>query len=141
MGIFRLLTLGLGAGAFGACILALASAVLNALQIQELLGLPPPPTPESYLPQFYRIVVWGGIWGLLFAVPLMNRAWWLKGIVIGLVATLAILLYFNPAVTTPPMRLVYVLILNSIWGLAAGAWWALVSGTRKNGRKFGTYMR
>ncbi len=141
MGIFRLLTLGFGAGAFGALISALAGALLNALRIQELIGLPPPPAPESYLPLLYRLVVWGGIWGLLFVVPVMNRAWWLKGLVIGALATLAILLYFNPAVTTPPMRLAYVFVLNSIWGLAAGAWWALVSGARKNGRKFGTFMR
>jgi hypothetical protein len=142
MAIFRLLTLGFGAGAFGACILAIVSAILNALRIQELIGLPPPPTPDSYLPLLYRIIVWGGIWGLLFVVPVMNRMWWLKGMIIGALATLAILFYFNPAVTTPPMRLVYAFFLNTIiWGTAAGAWWALVSGTRKNGRKFGTFMR
>ena len=141
MAIFRQLTLGFGAGAFGALILALVSAALNALKVQELIGLPPPPTPDSYLPLFYRLVVWGGIWGLLLVVPIMNRAWWLKGIIIGALATLAILFFFNPAVMTPPMRFVYVLVLNSIWGLAAGAWWAFVSGTRKNGRRFGTFMR
>jgi hypothetical protein len=142
MAIFRLLTLGFGAGAFGAFILALVAGVLNALRIQELIGLPPPPTPESYLPILYRAIVWGGIWGLLFVVPVLNRAWWLKGMIIGTLATLAILLYFNPGVTTPPMRLGYAFFLNGIvYGLAAGAWWALVSGTRKNGRKFGTFMR
>jgi hypothetical protein len=141
MAIFRLLTLGFGAGAFGAVILALASAALNALNVQALLGLPPPPRPDSYLPLFYRTVVWGGIWGVLFAVPLLNRLWWLKGIIIGVLATFAILFYFNPAITTPPMRLAYVVVLNSIWGIGAGAWWALVSGPRKNGRRFGTFMR
>ena len=65
-----------------------------------------------------------------------------KGIIIGTLATLAILLYFNPGVTTPPMRLVYAFFLNAIvYGIAAGAWWALVSGTRKNGRRYGTFMR
>ena len=141
MAIFRMLTLGFGAGAFGACILALVSALLNALRVQELIGLPPPPTPESYLPLFYRLVVWGGLWGLLLVVPVMNRLWWLKGIIIGVLATLAILFYFNPGITTPWMRLVYVLVLNSVWGLAAGGWWALVGNARKNGRKYGTFMR
>ncbi|HEY7610111.1 MAG TPA: hypothetical protein VIF14_12825 [Alphaproteobacteria bacterium] len=141
MAIFRLLTLGFGAGAFGACILALVSALLNALHVQELIGLPPPPTPDSYLPLFYRLVVWGGIWGLLLVVPVMNRLWWLKGIIIGVLATLAILFYFNPGVTTPPMRLAYVFVLNTVWGLAAGGWWAFVANTRKNGRKYGTFMR
>jgi hypothetical protein len=141
MAIFRLLTLGFGAGAFGAVILALVSAALNALNVQALIGLPPPPAPESYLPLFYRLIVWGGVWGLLFVVPVLNRLWWLKGIIIGVLATLAILFYFNPAITTPPMRFAYVLVLNAIWGIAAGAWWALVCGPRKNGRKFGTFMR
>lgn len=141
MAIFRQLTLGFGAGAFGALILALVSVVLNTLKVQTLIGLPPPPAPESYLPLLYRLVVWGGIWGLLFAVPVLNRAWWLKGIIIGVLATLAILFYFNPGVTTPPVRFAYVLVLNSIWGIAAGAWWILISGPRKNGRKFGTFMR
>ncbi|MFO0989101.1 MAG: hypothetical protein U1F37_17365 [Alphaproteobacteria bacterium] len=140
MAVFRLLTLGFGAGAFGAVILALVSAGLNALNVQALIGLPPP-APESYLPLFYRAVVWGGIWGVLFAVPVLNRLWWLKGIIIGVLATLAILFYFNPAVTTPPMRFAYALVLNAIWGIAAGAWWALVSGPRKNGRRYGTFMR
>jgi hypothetical protein len=142
MAIFRQLTLGFGAGAFGAAILALVSALLNTLRVQELIGLPPPPTPDSYLPLLYRAVVWGGIWGLLFVVPVMNRAWWLKGIIIGALATLAILFYFNPGVTTPPVRFAYVLVLNAlVWGVAAGAWWAFVAGPRKNGRKFGTFMR
>jgi hypothetical protein len=142
MAIFRLLTLGFGAGAFGAVILALAGAALNALNVQALLGLPPPPTPDSYLPLLYRAVVWGGIWGVLFAVPVLNRLWWLKGIIIGVLATLAILFYFNPAVITPPIRFAYALFLNAVvWGIAAGAWWALVGGPRKNGRKFGTFMR
>ena len=141
MAVFRLLTLGFGAGAFGAVILALVAAGLSALNVQALIGLPPPPAPESYLPLFYRLVVWGGIWGVLLAVPVLNRLWWLKGIIIGVLATLAILFYFNPAVTTPPMRFAYALVLNAIWGVAAGAWWALVSGPRKNGRKYGTFMR
>lgn len=142
MAIFRLLTLGFGAGAFGAVILALVSAALNALNVQALIGLPPPPMPESYLPLLYRVVVWGGIWGVLFAVPVLNRLWWFKGMIIGVFATLAILFYFSPGVTTPPMRFAYALFLNVvIWGIAAGAWWALVSGPRKNGRKYGTFMR
>ncbi len=142
MAIFRLLTFGFGSGAFGAVILALVSAALNALKVQELLGLPPPPMPDSYLSLLYRAVVWGGIWGLLLALPVLNRLWWLKGIIIGVLASLAIVFYFNPAVATPPILFIYVLILNGgIWGIAAGAWWALVSGPRKNGRKYGSFMR
>ena len=140
MAIFRQLTLGFGAGAFGACILALLYALLGALGVPELIGLPPP-EPQPMLPVFYRIVVWGGLWGLLLVLPVLNRLSWLKGMIIGALATLAIVFYFNPGIVTPPMRLVYALALNLVWGIAAGAWWALVSGNRKNGRKFGSFMR
>lgn len=140
MATFRLLTLGFGAGAFGACMLALANLLLTALRVQDLIGLPAP-APQPVLPRLYQLLVWGGIWGFLFVVPIMNRWWWLKGIIIGVLASLAVLFYFNPGIQTPPMRLVYVLALNAIWGIAAGFWWALVSNTRKNGRRFGTFVR
>jgi hypothetical protein len=139
MAIFRQLTLGFGAGAFGACILALVAFVLAQLKIPELVGASSPPADKAFL---YRLIVWGGIWGLLLVVPVMNRAWWLKGIIIGLLATAALALYFAPPLQQgSATQIVYIVVLNSIWGLAAGAWWAFVSGTRKNGRRFGTFMR
>jgi hypothetical protein len=140
MAIFRMLTLGFGAGAFGACILVLIYALLGALHVPELIGLPPP-EPRPMLPIFYRTVVWGGLWGLLLVVPVLSRLWWLKGMIIGALATLAILFYFDRGIMTPPTRFAYALVLNLIWGLAAGGWWALVGNVRKNGRKYGTFMR
>lgn len=139
MAFFRLLTLGFGSGAFGACVLGLVAFALARLHVPEMLGLP---TVERRVPEeLYRIVVWGGLWGVLLVVPVMNRAWWLKGAIIGVLATVALVVYFNPSLRTPPIQIVYALVLNIVWGFAAGLWWTLVSGTRKNGRKFGTFMR
>jgi len=139
MAIFRQLTLAFGAGAFGACILAIVAFVLARLGVPERIGASSPPSDLAFL---YRILVWGGIWGFLFVVPVMNRAWWLKGIIIGLLATLTLVLYFAPPLQqAPTAALIYIAVLNAFWGLAAGAWWAFVSGPRKNGRKFGTFMR
>lgn len=139
--LFRLLTLGFGAGAFGAVVLGLVAFALGRLGVPEMLGLtmPAPKLPEA----FYRAIVWGGIWGLLFVVPVLNRAWWLKGIIIGLLATAALVFYFAPGLRGGPvLGLVYAAALNGlVWGLSAGLWWAIVSGGRKNGRKFGTFMR
>ncbi|MCW5771082.1 MAG: hypothetical protein KIT16_05550 [Rhodospirillaceae bacterium] len=139
MAFFRLLTLGFGAGAFGACVLAVVVVALARLHVPEMLGLPV--VARAFPEELYRIVVWGGIWGVLLAVPVMNRSWWLKGAIIGVLATVALVVYFHPAVRTPPIQIVYALLLNIVWGFAAGLWWTLVSGTRKNGRKFGTFMR
>ena len=140
MAFFRLLTLGFGAGAFGACVLSLLAFVLSRLGVPEQLGiaLPPRPMPAA----LYQLVVWGGIWGFLLVVPVLNRLWWLKGIIIGLLATAALAIYFAPPIGQgPAILLAYIVVLNAIWGIAAGFWWTLMIGNFKNGRKFGSYMR
>jgi len=139
MAIFRQLTLGFGAGAFGACVLVAVAFVLAKTGLPERIGASSPPLDLAFL---YRLVVWGGIWGFLLVVPVMGRTWWLKGIIIGLLATAALVFFFAPPLQqAPAAAIVYIVVLNSIWGVAAGAWWALVSGNRKNGRKFGSFMR
>ncbi len=141
MALFRLLTLGFGAGAFGAVVLSLVYFALGRIGVPEMLGLPvaAPKLPEA----LYRAIVWGGIWGLLFVTPVLNRLWWFKGIVIGLLATAALAFYFAPGLRAgPPLGIVYAAALNGlVWGIAAGFWWAFVSGARKNGRRFGTFIR
>lgn len=140
MAIFRLLTLGFGAGAFGACILFLIAFVLDRLNVPAALGVALPP--REFPAGLYRLVAWGGIWGFLLVLPVLTRLWWLKGIIIGLLATAALALFFAPPIGQgPATRLLYVAVLNAIWGIAAGFWWTVVSGNRKNGRKFGTFMR
>jgi hypothetical protein len=140
MAFFRLLTLGFGAGAFGACVLAVVAFVLARSGLPQQIGVASPPADLAFL---YRLVVWGGIWGFLFVIPVMSRLWWLKGIVIGLLASAALTLYFSPALGRgPALQLVYIVVLNSVWGIATGLWWTLTAGgNRKNGRKFGSYMR
>jgi len=139
MAIFRLLTLAFGAGALGSVVLALVAFLLAQSGVPQSLGASSPP---ADLPFLYRLIVWGGIWGFLFVLPVLGRAWWLKGIIIGLLATAALIFFFSPALQrAPAVQIGYIIVLNSIWGVAAGAWWALVSGSRKNGRRFGTFMR
>ena len=141
MAFLRFLTLGFGAGAFGGLILWLAALGLSRIGVPAMLGLAAP-LPDMYA-ALAGAIVWGGAWGLLFAAPVMNRAAWLKGIVIGLLATAALMFYFAPGLRAgPPLGIAYVAVLNGlIWGIAGSVWWALVSGPRKNGRRFGTFMR
>ena len=140
MAPLRLLTLGFGAGAFGACVLSLVAYLLARVGVPEMLGiaLPQRPMPAA----LYQTIVWGGLWGLLLVLPVMNRLWWLKGIIIGVVATAVLALYFTPSLREgPPVLLLYILALSAVWGIAAGFWWLAVSGPRKSERRYGTFMR
>lgn len=71
---------------------------------------------------FYKQVVWGGVWGLLFVIPAFKRQWWVRGPIVGALATAAALFYFR-ATLPPPQIIVGAIILNVMfWGLTAGLW-------------------
>lgn len=70
----------------------------------------------------YKQVVWGGIWGFLFSVPLLQPHWWARGLIVGTLATIAAIFVFQQAVP-PPIFIVYAFVLNAIfWGLSAAFW-------------------
>jgi hypothetical protein len=83
----------------------------------------------------YFRLVWGGLWGLLFLLPLRTKGPVATGLVLSLVPTVADLLWFMPragggllglhhGVLTP----VFVLAANAVWGIAAGLWWRASGG-------------
>ena len=48
--------------------------------------------------------------------------WWLRGLIVGLLAALALLFIFQPALPPVPM-IVGILVLNMVfWGLTAALW-------------------
>jgi len=71
---------------------------------------------------FYKQVVWGGIWGLAFVIPVLSGKWWLRGLIVGLAATLVAIFVFRQ--TLPPAPVIAIgLVLNMVfWGLAAAFW-------------------
>ncbi len=74
--LFRMLTMAFGAGAFGAIVLVFVNRLLTSLNVQALLGFAAD-KPPAFPAALYSILVWGGIWGLLLVVPILNRLWWL----------------------------------------------------------------
>ncbi len=84
----------------------------------------------------YSLVVWGGIFGLIFCLPLMAGSVVKRGLVFGLVPALVQLLIvlplldhqqvlgFNHGYTTP----FFVVVLDSIWGLTAAGWLKMIGG-------------
>jgi hypothetical protein len=76
-------------------------------------------------PLVYSMVVWGGLFGFLFLLPVMRGSVWLRGLIFGLAPTVVQCLIVFPVkmhagilgldlgLLTP----VFVLIFNSVWGV------------------------
>ena len=122
------LSLGFAAGAFGTVVWFIFFMLMGKLGIGAALGLKMSP-PPSILILLYKQLVWGGIYGFLLLVPVLENKWLIRGILLGVLATLAGWFYFIPARGGQMMGLnfgtafPYVsIVLNAIWG-AAAAWW------------------
>ena len=78
----------------------------------------------------YPRLVWGGIWGVLFLLPILKSSWFRRGVVLSLGPTLVQLLVIFPfkakkgylglelGMLTP----VLVLFFNAVWGWSAAIW-------------------
>jgi hypothetical protein len=120
------------AGAFGALVAGVAVWAAGAYRLTARLGvaIAPALTAGWLQPR----LVWGGLWGFLFLLPLQGR-WWLRGLVVSLAPSAFQLLYVFPHETGDGvfgLRLgaltpVFVLATNAIWGLAA-AWLLRMTG-------------
>ena len=84
----------------------------------------------------YTRLVWGGIFGLLFCLPLMAGSVVKRGLVFGIVSALVQLLIVFPLIehqqvlglnygyTTP----FFVVLLNAIWGMTTALWLKMIGG-------------
>lgn len=115
-----------------------AGGLANALIIW-LAGEIGLPAPKFAIPFLYKQVAWGGLWGLVFLIPLFPGIWWKKGLVMGLLPSLAVFLIFLPMAGAGMFGLnigvlvpVLVLFFNVVvWGLAT-AYWAKLTGAIDN---------
>ena len=121
------------AGAFGALINSLAVWAAGAYRLSARLGVGIAPALTA--DWLYPRIVWGGLWGFLFMLPLPPRRWWLRGIVLSLAPSAFQLLYYFPHETghgllgrgLGTLTPVFVLAASAIWGLAA-AWLLRTTG-------------
>ena len=120
------------AGAYGALVNSVALWAAGAYRLTARLGVAiAPALTANWL---YPRIVWGGLWGLLFLLPLQGR-WWLRGILLSLAPSAFQLLHVFPheagqgmfglrlGALTPAL----VLATNALWGLAA-AWLLRTTG-------------
>ena len=126
------LSLYFAAGSLGGLINSLAVWASGAYGISAALNVAIAPrlTPGWLYPR----VVWGGLWGLLFVLPLVKSRVVLRGLILSLGPSLVQLLYIFPTLQHKGMlgmqlgslTPVLVLLFNAIWGVAAALWLRLV---------------
>jgi hypothetical protein len=120
-------------GMLGAFIDSFNIWFLGRFGITSLLGI-------GLQPQFssdwlYPRLVWGGIWGLLFILPIFKERIYLRGMLFSLAPTAIVLFVMFPGMGKGTLGLgfgvltpVLVLLLNFIWGIVAAFWYRY--GTR-----------
>lgn len=123
----RTLSLCFAAGAIGALANSFAAWEAGRSGVTAALGVSL--VPAWTLAWLYPRLVWGGIWGLLFALPLSIPGWAVRGLALSLAPALAQLFIFFPRAGKGVLGLelgaltpVFVLVFDAIWGLAASAW-------------------
>jgi hypothetical protein len=126
--LIRNLSLVFAAGSLGGLANSIAVWVFGELGITEALGvrLAPALTPEWLYPR----IVWGGIWGALFLLPLLRNSVWIRGFLYGLGPTVVMLFVVFPeqlhkgnmGLELGTLTPAFVVFYNFIWG-AAAAWW------------------
>jgi len=124
----RTLALAFSAGALGGLVNSLSVWLAVKYGLTAALGvsIAAPLTPAWIYPR----IVWGGIWGLLFVVPLWERNFFLRGLFFSIGPTLVQLFVIFPfrlgkgmmgldlGVWTPA----FVILFNAIWGWTAALW-------------------
>jgi hypothetical protein len=91
--------------------------------------------PQLSATWLYPRIVWGGIWGLLFLLPLMKRNILTRGLIFSLGPTLVQLFVIFPLKANKGMMgldlgaltPVAVVVFNAIWGVTAAVWLRLTN--------------
>ncbi len=122
------LTVVFSAGCFGGLVNSLTFWLLEVHGVIEALGVKM--TPRLTAPWLYPRVVWGGLWGFLFVLPLLRGSYLLRGIVLSAGPSLVQLFVLFPTITRKGlmgldlgyMTPVLVVFLNAVWGICTVLW-------------------
>jgi hypothetical protein len=117
------------AGSLGGLANSLALWGLGAVGVTAAMGVSVSPSLSAAW--LYPRLVWGGIWGFLFLLPICRQNWWLRGVLFGLGPALVQLLVVFPlkadkgylGLDLGTLTPLVVLIVNLVWGLVAS--WAI----------------
>ncbi len=125
-------SVGFAAGCAGALVNSWLVWYLGRRGIPHMFGVAI--APKWSLGFLYPRLVWGGIWGLLFVLPIWNAPFWaavvLRGIVFSLGPTLFQLFYVFPhmlgkgsmGMALGKLTPLFVFVYNVVWGIGAALW-------------------
>jgi hypothetical protein len=128
----RKISLAFSAGFLGGLTNSLAVWFFGQAGITAAAGVKIAPvlTPEWLYPR----LVWGGIWGLLFVIPLLRRSYFFKGLLYSMGPSLVQMFYVFPVMAGKgqaglmlgTLTPVFVIFYNTVWGVTAAYWLKLV---------------
>ena len=119
-------------GCLGGLVNSLAVWIFGLFGITALLGVTI--APQLTAPWLYPRIVWGGIWGALFLLPVLQKRFVLKGLMYSLGPTIVQLFVVFPfkahqgilGLEKGALTPLFVIVFNAIWGITAALWlkWA-----------------
>ncbi|MFW6011297.1 MAG: hypothetical protein ACOC8Q_02180 [Desulfosalsimonas sp.] len=114
------------AGCIGALASSLVAWFFGDIGIIKMAGVAI--SPQLTKGWLYQEIIWGGIWALLFILPIFKSRLLLKGTLLSLIPSLAELLFFLPeggngmgGMELGSLTPVFVLFFNWIWAVVAAA--------------------
>jgi hypothetical protein len=125
---FRNVSLSYAAGSLGGLGNSVIAWLFGTLGINAVLGVHM--TPAVTPPWLYPRLVWGGLWGFLFLLPLLKGSPVLRGVIYSLGPTFVQLFLVFPfkleqgmmglklGIMTPLL----VVVFNVVWGVVASLW-------------------
>lgn len=129
----RTLSLSFSAGVLGGLVCSLAIWFSGAIGIAEHFGVAI--RPQLTLDWLYPRLIWHGLWGLLFCLPIMDRwGFYIRGLCLSLFPSAFQLFVVFPIFQNQGLfgmdlgdwTPFFVLTFNAIWGVFAG-WWLKLS--------------
>ena len=127
-GLWRKLSMYFSAGALGGLINSVALWVFGSLGLTASLGVRL--APSFTVPWLYPRIVWGGIWGAAFLVPVSKGFPLRRGFLLSLAPTAFQLFYVFPRMAHKgmfgfdlgTMTPAFVIVFNAVWGITAAYW-------------------
>jgi len=128
----RRVSLIFSAGALGGLANSFALWALGRFGVTAMIGVKLAP---RLVPMWlYPRIVWGGLWGLLFLIPLFKHSPFKRGILFSLGPTVMQLFVVFPfkaykgylGLELGSMTPVLVVVLNAVWGISAAYWLSLI---------------
>ena len=133
MTVSRSISLFFTAGALGGLVYGLLEWGFGELGVTSALGvsLAPDWTPAWLYPH----IVWGGIWGAVFVLPVARKGWVRRGLLLGLAPALVELLVILPydsgqgflGLDLGNLAPALITFYHLMWGLTA-SWWVQAVG-------------